>query len=164
MRLLVHKKYESNRRRVLRWNIESYLTEQDLLDLVEESKLICIICRMNIEVTPLKKSKYSKHLDELSFDHIIPLALGGPDSKDNLRVVHLKCNYRAPRKPSSKNIITTKNAMLAFRFWKSSRFTWLPPWANQKDINELKQLSKLPRYEALRQFLLWFDNNKPPTI
>lgn len=31
---------------------------------------------------------------ELSFDHTIPLSLGGPHSQENLRVAHRRCNSR----------------------------------------------------------------------
>lgn len=35
---------------------------------------------------------------ELHLDHIVPWAAGGPDTVDNLRVTHARCNMRRPRR------------------------------------------------------------------
>ena len=45
-------------------------------------KMICGICKRKVKET------------DLSFDHIIPLAMGGTHTENNIQVAHINCNRR----------------------------------------------------------------------
>ena len=54
---------------------------------IARGKPPCGICEQPIDYT-------LPHLDPMAFtiDHVIPLALGGPDDLGNLQAAHRKCN------------------------------------------------------------------------
>lgn len=54
----------------------------DLATIKVRDKMLCCICGKKVAEK------------DLSFDHTIPLVLGGPHSQENLRVAHRRCNYR----------------------------------------------------------------------
>ena len=54
----------------------------DLEAIKERDRMRCCICGRKVAEK------------DLSFDHTIPLSLGGPHIQENLRVAHLCCNSR----------------------------------------------------------------------
>lgn len=55
--------------------------------IAERDGMICHLCRLPVAA------------DQLSFDHVIPIALGGPHTEDNIRVAHLICNVKRGTRP-----------------------------------------------------------------
>lgn len=62
-------------------------------------KMICSICGTKVE------------LCDLSYDHTIPLALGGSHTEDNLHVAHRRCNFRKGAKILPVQIGMVKEAL-----------------------------------------------------
>jgi len=62
--------------------------------IMERDRMVCGICH--------KKAK----LEDLSFDHIVPLSKGGPHTDDNIQVAHRLCNAR--RGASGKMPVQTR--------------------------------------------------------
>lgn len=56
------------------------VTAEDYVQILEEYKNSCWVCE--------------QHLDKVFWDHVKPLAKGGPHSKDNLRPICNPCNVR----------------------------------------------------------------------
>ena len=54
----------------------------DLAAIRQRDRMMCCICGRKV----IEK--------DLSFDHTIPLSLGGPHTQENLRVAHRRCNSR----------------------------------------------------------------------
>lgn len=78
------------RRRALEAGAEIILPI-DLHCIGEASAWLCHLCGHKIE----KMSGADP--DSLSWDHIIPLFLGGPHAADNIAPSHMRCNLRRPR-------------------------------------------------------------------
>lgn len=57
--------------------------EVDYAAIIERDGMVCHLCRTGIEA-----------LDELHFDHVVPLARGGEHSMANIRPAHATCNLR----------------------------------------------------------------------
>ena len=72
-----------------------YSEKIDRLAIAERDNWICYICGQEVR------------RDEMSMDHVIPVALDGPRSVDNIRLAHLKCNKR-----KGISIQTTKTLLL----------------------------------------------------
>lgn len=62
----------------------------DYAAILAEHGMFCHICSMVIV------DEYDLH-----FDHVIPLALGGPHSAENIRPAHAICNIRKGAKPAA---------------------------------------------------------------
>jgi 5-methylcytosine-specific restriction endonuclease McrA len=85
-----HKKIHNNRERARRRGVPSqYYTRQQLFD---RDGYDCYLCNKPVELT-------ANHIVgqpgwELypHIDHVIPLALGGHDTLDNVKITHAKCN------------------------------------------------------------------------
>lgn len=63
----------------------------DLQELGAEYGWVCHLCGREIE------NMSGTDQDSLSWDHVVPLALGGRHAVDNLAPAHLRCNLRRPR-------------------------------------------------------------------
>lgn len=59
------------------------VTKVDLADILIEHGMTCHLCHEPIDT-----------IGDLHFDHVIPLALGGPHHRDNIRPAHAACNLR----------------------------------------------------------------------
>lgn len=57
------------------------------LDLIHDWGARCYLCEQDIDLRLLYPDPLC-----FSFDHLIPLAKGGPHARINLRPAHLKCN------------------------------------------------------------------------
>jgi 5-methylcytosine-specific restriction endonuclease McrA len=68
-----------------RWEV----VKKDTIDGV----LLCGICRKPIE-----------RVRDMHLDHIIPIAMGGPDVLDNVRCVHKECNLKRPKGDTGENV------------------------------------------------------------
>jgi hypothetical protein len=58
-------------------------------DIYERDKWVCQLCKKKVS----KKLKYPNPLSP-SIDHIIPLSKGGPHSRANVQLAHLRCNIK----------------------------------------------------------------------
>lgn len=56
-----------------------------VFNILKYGKLTCELCKL-----PIRRNRNAKY--HLSFDHIIPLAEGGSDKFENLRIAHIYCN------------------------------------------------------------------------
>lgn len=70
---------QSRRRELIRESGEEF----DLFEILERDGMMCHICGGEIP-----------SLDDLHFDHVIPLARGGAHSTENIKPSHAKCNLR----------------------------------------------------------------------
>jgi len=61
----------------------------DLEAIKVRDRMRCCICGKRVN----GKLKFP-HPDSLSFDHSHPLSLHGPHTQENIRVAHLRCNFR----------------------------------------------------------------------
>jgi len=59
------------------------VTKADYAAILAEFGMVCHICTLDIPT-----------MADLHFDHVIPLAKGGPHSADNIRPSHAVCNMR----------------------------------------------------------------------
>lgn len=59
------------------------VSKADYAAILAEFGMVCHICGQDIEF-----------LDDLNFDHVIPLAKGGPHSAENIRPSHALCNQQ----------------------------------------------------------------------
>lgn len=66
--------------------------------ILRKTATICALCGM-----PLDKSLKYPNPMSISIDHIIPVALGGRSTLDNLQATHLVCNKQKGKKITSKN-------------------------------------------------------------
>jgi 5-methylcytosine-specific restriction endonuclease McrA len=74
------------RERVMRRNARKrggVVTKADYAAILNEHGMVCHICSGGIE-----------SVDDLHFDHVIPLAKGGPHNPSNIRPSHALCNRR----------------------------------------------------------------------
>lgn len=59
------------------------------LEIYERDKGFCGICKLPIDI----KLKFPD-VNSFSVDHILPIAIGGDDTPDNVQAAHLGCNAR----------------------------------------------------------------------
>jgi 5-methylcytosine-specific restriction endonuclease McrA len=75
-----------------RLNSAPKIEKIDRNEIIRRDNGVCYLCGQDIPV------------NEISLDHVIPLARGGSHTKDNLRAVHKRCNSRKKAKlPSELN-------------------------------------------------------------
>jgi len=80
---------EARKRRQERKGDEKDYTRREIIKRdSEDGQPICQICG------------YPVDYQDLEIDHIVPIADGGTDTKDNVRIAHKTCNVRRPRKGS----------------------------------------------------------------
>ena len=77
----------------------------------------------------------------LSFDHIIPLSLGGPNTLENIRVIHQRCNtgrvWRGrPLSPDHLAKLNSPGAMLKRR--ASMRAVWATPEYRAMKLGQMR--------------------------
>jgi len=58
--------------------------------IIERDKGICQICFMPVDMTWTMRG--NRFRVRFHLDHIIPFKDGGPDTFDNLRLTHIRCN------------------------------------------------------------------------
>jgi 5-methylcytosine-specific restriction endonuclease McrA len=75
----------------------------DLMAIVERDGFNCQICGMPIDPEAPVRGKFS-----LSIDHIIPLAIGGSHTADNVRATHLVCNLGKAQTSDTPKAAKTK--------------------------------------------------------
>jgi 5-methylcytosine-specific restriction endonuclease McrA len=75
-----NRQYVSRRRALVR---AATVGEVDYGAILERDGMVCHICRDDIPT-----------LDDLHFDHVIPIARGGEHSMGNIRPAHAECNLR----------------------------------------------------------------------
>jgi 5-methylcytosine-specific restriction endonuclease McrA len=87
------KKYpERNAQRAARYKArkrENTVEQVNYEAIIERDRGICQICGEPVDFSLPPYDPMSR-----SFDHIIPLAKGGPHSMDNVQLAHLNCNVR----------------------------------------------------------------------
>lgn len=66
--------------------------------ILRKTATVCALCGM-----PFDKSLKYPHPMSISIDHIIPVALGGKSTLDNLQPTHLVCNKSKGKKVYSKD-------------------------------------------------------------
>jgi len=66
--------------------------------ILRKTATVCALCGMPID----KSLKYPNPMS-ISIDHIIPVALGGRSTIDNLQATHLICNKAKGKKVLAKN-------------------------------------------------------------
>lgn len=66
--------------------------------ILRKTAQICALCGM-----PIDKSLRYPNPMSISIDHIIPVALGGASTLDNLQATHLVCNKAKGKKMCSSN-------------------------------------------------------------
>lgn len=71
----IKKKYKARR---MTWEVG----DVDYDEILARDGLVCHICGTDVE------------LDDIHFDHVIPLAKGGAHSMDNIHVSHSRCNMK----------------------------------------------------------------------
>ena len=81
------RRQSENKRRALRYG--STVGEIDYEMIKVRDRLICCVCGERVN-----EDLQWPHSMSLSYDHTIPLSLGGPHTLNNLRVCHLGCNIR----------------------------------------------------------------------
>ena len=78
--------------------------------LLRKTATVCALCGM-----PLNKSLRYPDPMSISIDHIIPVALGGKSTLDNLQPTHLICNKNKGKKVlslSQKNLQKENNSVI----------------------------------------------------
>lgn len=75
--------YRARKRNV---TVEKFLVKE----IFERDGWTCQLCKQKVD----KKLKWPNPLSK-SLDHIMPLSLGGPHSRANVHLAHLKCNMEA---------------------------------------------------------------------
>lgn len=89
----VQRSHERRRRaRKLTVQSEAYV-EKDILDRWGTG---CYLCGEEIDLDAPRSMK-TFHPRALHLDHVIPIALGGPDTIDNVKPTHSLCNLRRPK-------------------------------------------------------------------
>lgn len=67
-------------------------------DVVAVWGIICYICNQEIDLTAPRHSRGGDGWEKgLHLDHVIPIAVGGPDTIDNVKPTHAICNLRRPK-------------------------------------------------------------------
>lgn len=61
--------------------------------ILQKTSMVCALCGM-----PFDKTLKYPHPLSISIDHIIPVALGGRSTLDNLQATHLVCNKEKGKK------------------------------------------------------------------
>ena len=85
-----HKKIHNNRERARRRGVPSqYYTRQQLFD---RDGYDCYLCNLPVELTANHVVGQPGWELYPHVDHVIPLALGGHDTLDNVKITHAKCN------------------------------------------------------------------------
>lgn len=79
--------YKHRQRAILR-GLDEHYTEQDILDLIEESENRCFYCGIE--------------LDDFHIEHKTPLGIGGSDVKENLALSCADCNYEKHMKTAEE--------------------------------------------------------------
>lgn len=82
--------------------------------ILRKTATVCALCGM-----PFDKSLRYPHPMSISIDHIIPVALGGRSTIDNLQATHLICNKSKGKKVYSLNKDKSKTDMSSFETEKN---------------------------------------------
>lgn len=77
---LLKRKLAGLQQRAIRHRVSDSLTLDDLSELLDAAGSCCAACTKQFS------------LADLCFDHIVPMALGGPNSRTNVRVTCIACN------------------------------------------------------------------------
>lgn len=87
----VEKTLERNRRRKARIKNNGFevYTEKDV---IEKYGTICYLCNKQIDMSAPRWTRYRGWENGLHIEHVLDIALGGPDSLDNVRPAHGLCN------------------------------------------------------------------------
>ncbi len=94
-----HKSREARRRRrAMEKQVQSVpYTEKNILDTYGSN---CHICELEIDLLAPRWAGRSKGWElGLHIDHLIPINSGGPDTIENVRPAHAKCNLQKGKKP-----------------------------------------------------------------
>lgn len=82
--------HQSRRTRARKIGVEyGYYTDQDVLDLYGT---VCHICNEDIDLNASRKCGDAGWEKGLHIDHVYPISKGGPDTLENVRPSHGRCN------------------------------------------------------------------------
>lgn len=82
--------YQSRRTKARKIGVEyGYYTDQDVLDLYGT---MCHICNEDIDLNAPRKCGDNGWERGLHIDHVYPISKGGPDTLENVRPSHGRCN------------------------------------------------------------------------
>lgn len=96
-------------------------------NVLRKTSTICALCGM-----PLDKSLKYPHPLSTSIDHIIPVALGGRSTLDNLQATHLQCNKEKGKKIliNSKGQLDTTTLPHTSNAEKNKKIPQYLDWSN----------------------------------
>ncbi len=84
------KRRENHRRRARDLGLEyEYYKEEDIISLYGSN---CYLCNLPINLSANRKPGNPEWPESFTTDHWIPVSKGGPDTLENVRPMHAKCN------------------------------------------------------------------------
>lgn len=77
-----------------RYRFTSYSKREEFVELLlKRDGDICSVCGRKLDINAAAKLQNNKDNPlYISLDHIIPFCKGGPNTRENLRLLHKKCN------------------------------------------------------------------------
>lgn len=84
--------------------------------ILRKTSTVCALCGL-----PFDKSLKFPHPMSLTIDHIIPVALGGKSTIDNLQAAHLVCNESKGKKiiGNNKKVVREDNNLPQYIDWSN---------------------------------------------
>lgn len=84
------KRRENHRARARAFGLEyEYYKEEDIINLYGSN---CYSCKLPIDFSANRKPGNPEWAESFTTDHWIPMSKGGPDTLENVRPMHAKCN------------------------------------------------------------------------
>ena len=89
-KIIERKRRENHRARARAFGVEyGYYTEEDIINLYGSN---CYLCDLPINLYADRKPGNPDWAESFTTDHWIPMSKGGPDTLENVRPMHAKCN------------------------------------------------------------------------